>query len=93
MRPFGFTASHLSPLMLTVLNYIFLKFILFLNIYHFSLYSVLFIHFISVNVFIDFINLIIHLSISCSVYRLILGKKSIKFFFIIVVRLLYMIPR
>ena len=79
MRPFGFTASHLSPLMLTVLNYIYFKFIIFLNIYHFSLYSVLFIHFISVNVFIDFINLIIHLSISCSVYRLILGKKYLIF--------------
>ena len=104
MRPFGFTTSHLSPLMLTVLIiyfFIFL-FLLFLNIYHFSLFSVLFINFISVNVFIYFIILIIHLSISCTVYRLILVKKSIKKNIIlyarcnyerVVVRLLYMIPR
>ena len=69
MRPFGSTASHLSPLMLTVLNFCFLFFLFFLLfIYHFSLFSVLFINFISVNVIICFIYLIIHLSISCSVY-------------------------
>ena len=84
MRPFGSTASHLSPLMLTVLNYIFLFiilfFILFLNIYHFSLFSVLFINLISVNVFIYFINLIIHLPISCSIYCHILVKNKIKIY-------------
>ena len=49
-------------------NNILILFLLFLNKNHFSLFSVLFINFISVNVLIYFVNLIIHLSISFSVY-------------------------